>query len=106
MKYCKSSGYINYGLIPKNEYTAANPEKSTDAVAALEYDPGSGDTAYGQRLMKWRAQHPSGRRKIRGWSRTRKVNGWRAESASLHDEFEYTGMGGYSHNVRNSNRPL
>lgn len=90
MKGSKSYKYKNYGPIPHNEYTTANPGENTNAATVLGDDPQAGDTAYKHRLIKRQAQHPSGRRKIRGWSRSWKANGWRAESAS--QDVEFTGV--------------
>lgn len=88
----KGKGYINYGLIPKNEYAVVNSGKDT-VSAVLEIDSKPDEVAYNQRLSNQQALHPSGRRNIRGWTRwTRswKVNGWRAEAAMQDDEL--TGM--------------
>lgn len=104
MKRMRTSGYTNYGSIPQNEYADANTKKSTDSAAPLVYKLQTDDMAYMRRLLKRQAQHPSGRRKIRGWARSWKANGWRAESTSLQDE--YTGMGMYSSYVRKNNRLL
>lgn len=92
-----SKSYKSYGPIPRNEYNVVNTEKDADSVAVLDCDTQTNSTGYGQRLLNRQALHPSGRRRIRGWTRSWKANGWRNELASRQDEF--TGVRRYSNYV-------
>lgn len=90
MKNRKSHKYKNYGPIPQNEYNSTNTGKNTNPEDVLEYNPQTDDTtddAIDEQLsLKQRVRHQSGRVRSRGWMRSGKANGWRAESASQQDK--------------------